>query len=117
MKPILYACSIGLALAATATAQTSDGGELPPRTVVAIPAQFAVCVTTVDAKGRARLDSFWAALADAVTRRAEFLRNGWLTDGDEFDREDEYPPHSIVKATIDPTLINQPSCLPPEVRE
>jgi hypothetical protein len=74
-------------------------------------------VTTLDAKGRARLDSFWSTEDDARTRRSEILRHGWLTEGDEADREDVYPLHSIVKATVDPTLVNQPSCLPPEAQQ
>jgi hypothetical protein len=79
----------------------------------AVPAQFAVCVTTVDAQ-YARRDSFWSTDVDARTRRAEILRDGWLTSGDEPDREDVYPPHAIVKATIDDVFVNQPSCLAPE---
>jgi hypothetical protein len=106
MKPILGAWSVCLVVIAEASAQTS-----------AIPAQFAVCVTTLDAKGRARIDSFWSTEDAARTRRSEILRDGWLTEGDETDREDAYPPHSIVKATVDPTLVNQPSCLPPAAQE
>jgi hypothetical protein len=80
-----------------------------------IPAQFAVCVTTVDAK-YARLDSFWSSDADARARRAEILKDGWITAGDQPDREDLYPPHAVVKATIDDVTVNRPSCLPPERR-
>jgi hypothetical protein len=75
-----------------------------------IPAEFGVCVTTSDAAGVARLDSFWATEAEARTRRSAILAEGWITQGDEWDREDEYPAHSIVKATVDPTLVNHFGC-------
>jgi hypothetical protein len=50
---------------------------------------------------------------DARARRAEILRDGWIMAGDEPDREDLYPPHAVVKATVDDVLVNQPSCLSP----
>lgn len=81
-----------------------------------IPAAFAVCVTTVDAGGRARLDGYFNDEGDAKTRRAEILRDGWTTTGDEYDREDQYPPSSIVKATVDPTTINHHSCILPTLK-
>lgn len=104
-------------VAAADEVQTSLGRESAAADAGTIPPQFAVCVTTLDAKGRARLDSFWSTEDDARTRRSEILRLGWLTEGDEADREDVYPPHSIVKATVDPTLVNQPSCLPPDAQQ
>lgn len=98
---------------ATASEQDDIGSSRSVPEGVAIPAQFAVCVTTADGR-YARVDSFWASSVDARVRRAEILRDGWSTAGDEPDREDLYPPHAIVKATIDDVLVNQPSCLPPD---
>lgn len=81
-----------------------------------IPAEFAVCVTTVDANGRARLDGYFSDEGNAKARRAEILRDGWITTGDEYDREDQYPPSSIIKATVDPTPINHHSCILPTIK-
>jgi len=101
---------IVLSISLLAAAPVLAGGITDSR----IPAEFGVCVTTIESGGRSRLDSYHNTEADAKARRAEILKNGWTTQGDESDREDEYPPHSIVKATVDPTLINLPSCVAPQ---
>lgn len=87
---------------------------VPAAEAVAIPAEFGVCVTTVDHIGeKARLDSHWSTYEDARARVTVILNEGWAHEGDEYDREDYYPARSVVKVTIDPTLINQPSCVAP----
>lgn len=81
-----------------------------------VPQPFCVCVTTSDAAGVSRLDECFSFEQEAKDRRAAILSDGWITIGDEDDREDAYPPHSIVKATVDPTLVNESICQPPPSR-
>lgn len=114
----IRAAAVLLALVAV-TAGAAER-ERPAR-VVLIPAEFGVCVVTTDAKGRGRLDGYYSALADAELRRREIVRDGWITErplaGEEsqWDRAYEYGPAQILKVYVDPTLVNEPSCLPAPV--
>lgn len=90
-------------------------------TASAVPPPFAVCVITDDANGYARLDSYHSEIEPARERRAEIVASGWITDRPlpgmeqtQGDREYEYNETSVVKAFVDPTLVNESACMAPE---
>lgn len=86
-----------------------------------VPQPFCVCVVTADAGGFARVDSCVSDEWDAKARRLAILTVDltWTTgiplpdEVTEGDREYEYPRASIVKAYVDPTLVNESVCMPP----
>ena len=82
MKQFLVAAVVGLTAAAGVSAH--DSAARAPSGI--IPEHFSVCVTTVDADGRARIDSSWYLEDEARTRRAEILHDGWVAKGDESAR-------------------------------
>lgn len=65
---------------------------------------FAVCVTTTDSAER--FDSAYDFLSPALARRAQILAEGWIIEEEpdptgRLRKESVYPPHSIVRATVD----------------
>lgn len=86
-----------------------------------VPQPYCVCVVTADADGLARVDTCVSDEADAKARRLAILTVDptWVTsiplpdEVTEDDREYEYPRASIVKAFVDPTLVNESVCMPP----
>jgi hypothetical protein len=113
MAVLLVASTTGGASAALAGVRATDAPEVPP--------PFAVCVVTSDAEGFARLDSYHHDEVDAQARRRDLLlADTWVTsrplpgpEQTQPDREYEYPRTAIVKAFVDPTLVNESACMPP----